>query len=436
MKRLLALFLVFSLLFVRSSWAEESARAIFDSLLAGRYEEIRSQMDEDMQSALSAKALASLLPQIEGYYGPYAGALGEESAQQGEYTVRVLHLRYQSNGVAFRTVWKDGKIAGLQLQPEALPSDDAALPDGLTEEDVSIGDPALPGILTLPRNASSPLPAVVLLHGSGPNDRDETVGQTKMFRDLAWGLAKLNIAVLRYDKRTYVYGASYTPEQLRALTVREEAMDDAVRAAQLLSADPRIDPNKVFLLGHSLGASIALRVAAENPGLLAGLALLSGTPKALGEIVLHQNQAMADSILTADLREEAKAQVDALKKEYDALLLLSAEEAKERTLFGQNSFYFWDLAQQDTQALVQSLDIPILILNGGADFQISDDDGINAWRSLSLPDTVTLRYEPELNHLLMRPDVPEGIRKTTGEYQFICHVPNQVIDQISTFILQ
>ena len=58
---------------------------------------------------------------------------------------------------------------------------------GLMEEAVSVGDPALPGTLTLPENASSPLPAAVLLHGSGPNDRDETVGQTKMFRDLYQG---------------------------------------------------------------------------------------------------------------------------------------------------------------------------------------------------------------------------------------------------------
>ena len=115
----------------------------------------------------------------------------------------------------------------------------------LTEEAVSIGDPALPGTLTLPEGAASPLPAVVLLHGSGPNDRDESIGQTKMFRDLAEMLAEKGIAVLRYDKRTLIYGSRYTAEDLKTFTVDDESIQDAVAAANLLRSDPRI--GKVFL---------------------------------------------------------------------------------------------------------------------------------------------------------------------------------------------
>ena len=99
----------------------------------------------------------------------------------------------------------------------------------LMEEEVSVSDPALPGTLTLPEDAASPLPAVVLLHGSGPNDRDETVGQTKMFRDLAQGLAEKGVAVLRYDKRTLVYGSAYTQADLKTFTVSEESMKDTDR---------------------------------------------------------------------------------------------------------------------------------------------------------------------------------------------------------------
>ncbi len=164
----------------------------------------------------------------------------------------------------------------------------------LIEEDVTLGDPALPGALTLPEGALCPLPAAVLLHGSGPNDRDEAIGQTKMFRDLAEMLAGQGVAVLRYDKRTLVYGSAYTREDLKTFTVDEESIRDAVAAAALLRADPRMDPDRIYLVGHSMGAMIAPRIAQENPGLFAGIVLLSGTPRTLGDIVLSQNQAIVE----------------------------------------------------------------------------------------------------------------------------------------------
>jgi len=78
-----------------------------------------------------------------------------------------------------------------------------------------------------------PFPAVVLVHGSGPQDRDETIGPNKPFRDLAWGLASQGIAVLRYDKRTKVHGAMMAGA-VEQFTVKEETIDDALAAVALL----------------------------------------------------------------------------------------------------------------------------------------------------------------------------------------------------------
>ncbi|MBR1584179.1 MAG: alpha/beta fold hydrolase [Clostridia bacterium] len=307
--------------------------------------------------------------------------------------------------------------------------------NAILEEDVFIGDPALPGALTLPQDDSSPLPAVVLLHGSGPNDRDETIGQTKMFQDLAEGLARQGIAVLRYDKRTFVYGSTYTKEDLNTLTVREEAMNDAVTAAEYLRSDPRIDPDRIYLIGHSMGAMIAPRIAWENSGLFSGIILLSGTPKTLGEIVLSQNQALVDA-LPASQRLIGRLQMRILRDQWDKLMALSAEEAKGVQIFDQPGYYFWEAAQYDTASILQNLSLPVLILNGGADFQIINADGIDAWQSLNLPDSVRIHYFPFFNHLLMQPDAPKEIHGTVQEYNIPCHVSPDVLSEITKFIQQ
>ncbi|MDO5325590.1 MAG: alpha/beta fold hydrolase [Clostridia bacterium] len=307
----------------------------------------------------------------------------------------------------------------------------------LLEEDVSIGDPALPGTLTLPEAhlfSSYPLPAVVLLHGSGPSNRDEAIGQTALFRDLAQFLAMQGIAALRYDKRTFVYGSTYTTEDLIAFTVEEESIRDAIAAAELLRADPRIDPDRIYLIGHSLGATIAPRIVQEHPGLFAGIVMLSGTPKTLGEIVLSQNQAIVDS-LPALTKAIGQMQMTGLRREWDALLNCTAEEAKTKTVFGQPGFYFWEMAQYDTASILQSLDLPVLIINGGQDFQVIDADGIDAWNALDLPENVQVIYHKELNHLLMNPDAPESARGTVAEYDTPCHLPQEIIWEICRFIL-
>ena len=97
---------------------------------------------------------------------------------------------------------------------------------------MTVGDDAwkLGGTLLIP-NGKPPFPALVLVHGPGPNDRDESVYSNKIFADLAEGLASRGIAVLRYDKRTKVYAAQMSEMDY---TVEQETVEDALRAVALL----------------------------------------------------------------------------------------------------------------------------------------------------------------------------------------------------------
>src|SRR6185436_17145233 len=97
---------------------------------------------------------------------------------------------------------------------------------------------------------NGPFPGVVLVHDSGAADRDETAGGVKVFRDLAEGLASRGIATLRYEKRTRQYAAKTAG--LRGMTIEDEIVEDAVRAAALLRAQKEIDPKRVYVVAHGL----------------------------------------------------------------------------------------------------------------------------------------------------------------------------------------
>ena len=146
-------------------------------------------------------------------------------------------------------------------------------------------DYPLPGLLTLPDGAG-PFPAVLLVHGSGPQDRDEAVGPNRPFRDLAVGLADLGVASLRYDKRTFAHGKRLADALQGRLSVEEEVIRDALCAAALLRAEPLIRPDRVYLLGHSMGGMLAPRIDAEG-GAFAGLIFWAGTPRTLDALILE-----------------------------------------------------------------------------------------------------------------------------------------------------
>jgi dienelactone hydrolase len=310
------------------------------------------------------------------------------------------------------------------------------LPAGLVEEEVVIGEGtpyALPGTLTLPENATGPLSAVILVHGSGPSDRDETAFGYKPFRDIAWGLAEQGIAVLRYDKRTYVHAKSFTPEMLTTFTVKEETIEDAVAASNLLKKDKRINPSRVFVAGHSLGGMMAPRIDNEG-GDFAGLIILAGTTRSLWEIIYDQNipliQALDDQ--------------DPAKKEYEALLAIELAKAKSieamteaeamnATAFSISAYYLRDMDIHSTTDLVAKLSKPLLILQGEDDFQVYADKDYTLWQEL-LKDkaNATLKLYPGLNHFFVDyQGIGEG---TIEEYKYPGHVDPQVIKDMAIWI--
>ena len=157
----------------------------------------------------------------------------------------------------------------------------------MIKEQIIVGENTnypLKGLLTIPACTVSPVPAVVFVHGSGASNMDEKVGKLTPFKDLAEGLAKHGIASIRYDKRSFSHGLKLVRE--KEVTVRKETIEDAILATQILKNDPRIDKNKIFIIGHSMGAMLAPRIDAEG-GNYNGLIMMAGSPRKLEEIMLE-----------------------------------------------------------------------------------------------------------------------------------------------------
>lgn len=289
----------------------------------------------------------------------------------------------------------------------------------------------LPATLTLPAEAAlHRVPCVVLVHGSGPNDRDETIGPNKPFRDLAHGLAAQGIATLRYDKRTFVYKQNSVPTG-RELDYDTEVTDDAVAAVALAASLPEVAPDSVYLLGHSLGGTLAPRIAGRS-GQLAGIIIMAGLVRTLGDALVEQVEYILS--LQGGLSDEARSQVEALKRQVENMKRLDSYEynASLPLPMGIPASYWRMTLQYKPAEVAARLQLPMLILQGERDYQVTMID-FGLWQvNLMFNRLATFKSYPRLNHLMQ-----EGEGKAVpAEYQQPAPVAREVIDDVARFVHQ
>ncbi len=291
-------------------------------------------------------------------------------------------------------------------------------------------DYPLNGLLTLPEDLSSPVPAVVMVHGSGPSNMDEKVMKLTPFKDLAEGLAKHGIASLRYDKRTFAYARKMAKERPSVMT---ETIDDALLAIALLKKDPRIDPDRVFILGHSMGAMLAPRIDAEG-GDVKGFVLMAGTPYRLEEVVLRQLKQTGGS--KSALKWIVGLEFRYFAKKFASLYQMSDEEAKKKRFAGNLSlFYFKEMGRRTAADYLMDTDKPALIMQGGRDFQVLAADDFERFRELlSDRENTVFKLYPALNHVFVNA-IYDDILKASKEYRVERHIGEDVICDIASFIL-
>jgi dienelactone hydrolase len=415
---------------------KKEAVDFIDQLNAGDFSGALQRFDEDMTRAFPESRLKESWLQILEMSGPFQAISDCKAIEREEKTIVKVSCQAEKAALDILVVFdQSGQIAGLNYVPAtdgtAYNPPAYVRPAAFHEVEVTVGrgEWALPGTLSVPQGAG-PFPAVVLVHGSGPNDRDETIGPNKPFRDLAWGLASQGIAVLRYEKRTKAYGAKFTTEILARLTVKEEVIDDALAAVQLLRETPEIDPNRIYVLGHSLGATAAPRIGQGDPQ-IAGLVIMGGMTRPLEDTILDQFTYLYS--LSGPLGDGQKAELEALKGKVARVKdpdLSDQVPAKELPL-GITPAYWLDLRGYHPAEVAQSLAMRIFVLQGGRDYQVTTAGDYPGWqKALEGKSSATLKLYPRLFHLFIEGEGPS----TPQEYMVEGHVSAEVIQDIAAWI--
>ena len=308
----------------------DRAKHVYELFVANQGDSIHALLTEELQEKLSPEVFKDMFKQSEKQFGQLQskGEWQKESAQG--ITLYHSDLKFERYSLRFLLSFDaDGKMNTIRLMP--VPAASTARPvvynkEKMLERDVTVGADGfkLPGTLTLPVGKRK-VPVVIFVHGSGPQDRDETVGPNKPFRDLAWGLAERGIATLRYEKRTKAYGAACVPEG-REIDYDTESVDDAVAIAAWAKTLPEVDSDSVYVLGHSLGATLAPRIAEQADG-LAGIILVAALARPFEDAIVEQVTYISS---LKDSSDSAKKQIAEIKKQADNTKKLGTPEFDDK----------------------------------------------------------------------------------------------------------
>ena len=329
-----------------------------------------------------------------------------------------------------------GALVGLRFIPYSLAgfgpaweSPTYAKSESFCTQDIHLGEKGnrVEASMTLPKTGG-PFPCIILIAGSGPCDKDSTVGAIKPFRDLASGLATQRIAVLRFDKPSYANKRKFFDKG--NITFSDEYIDHTRAAVQFCTKHPEILNDRIYLLGHSLGACAAPRVASLEPS-VSGCIILAGPGEPYYRSAIRQLTYLAS--LDDSPNEALDTQITELQGQAALADGLESDSGiKASSLpFGLGPRYWLSLRDCDPIGTTRSLERPVFILQGDRDYQVTVTQDFSKWQSgLAGKEGITFRVYENLNHLFV-----EGVGPSTPlEYESPGHVDPKVVMDISEWV--
>ncbi len=387
---------------------KEKSREFLNLKELGKFEQAYDFISPQLKEMVSPEAFREAWLRVEQMFGNYI-ATGEATYsvstegrivnqqilfESGTYTLRI---RYDDSNFITGYFFRD------MAHAEAMPAPDYANTEKFTERELTIpsGDIELPAKLTIPLNAEQ-VPLVILVHGSGPADKDMGIGPNRLFRDIAWGLSSKGIAVLRYDKRTYGHASSL---DLQCFEIWDKTGQDAAAAVKFAAGLDGVDPSRIFILGHSLGGYYAPRIAERTPE-IAGIIIAAGNSGKLHELIPYQYEYLAS------LEEDMQP---AMQQQMDSLLLVLEKQARRieardfdketpasEMMIGWNACLWMEILDYNQVETASRLELPILILQGERDYQVPMREFFGWQTPLRGRDHITFKWYPGLNHHFIR----------------------------------
>lgn len=409
------------------------ARSQVDDMIAGDFKSTAGNFNPNIAKQLDEAGVKSAWDSTVAELGKHIGEHSISNEVNSDMFVVKIIEEYEHNGLIVTIVYDvENMIAGINLNYEIIKKEPITT-DTFEEIAVTVGDEfPLDGILTLPKGVEKP-PVVLLVHGSGASDKNETIYANVPFEDIAHALANQGIATLRYDKRFFTY-PNLATELGVDLTLEDEVLEDVNFALDILENDTRVDNSRIYLLGHSLGGGLTPYIASQNDT-IKGIISMAGTLKPLYEISYDQNKVIEKAALQG---EYDKATTKTIEKQMEQvekdILILRGDLTNipnDQILLGIPAGYQKSAKEFAGENYIEDIAIPILILQGDADFQVSADTDFTLWEeTLADRDNVTFKLYENLNHLMMKTNGKYDV----SEYQIKGIVSENVINDIVDFI--
>lgn len=396
----------------------------FEFIKENKIDSVYLMFDEVMQSKVSKGNLDNIFNKLETGLGNLQNTGKISTKSSGSYLVVFIPLEFENGKLDFKVSFNsDNKISGLFFVPHKNREGYILRTDSVLEESkitVESGEYKLPGILCIPKEKDN-YNIVVLVHGSGPNNMNQKVGPNLIFKDIAHGLAEKGIASIRYDKRTYAYPGL----KADSITLDEATIIDAISAVNLAKKQSNV--SKVFVIGHSLGAMSAPRIAERVK--TDGIIMMASNFKPLYRIVPEQYE----YIYSIDGLSKGEKQMikEEKRKANNVERIAKGETFESNDLpLGASQYYWKYVLNYNHVETLDGLDINVLILQGERDYQVTMDEFISWKKNFKDKPNVKLISYSGLNHLFIYGEE----KSKPQEYKKEGNVSDKVIEDMANWI--
>ncbi|PLS17821.1 hypothetical protein CVD28_08970 [Bacillus sp. M6-12] len=408
---------------------------------AEKWEDAYKLLSKNLQSSLTSKLLPQFYSGLTAPYGKVSETKFKELKNDGVHTMASFSVTAEKGSLELVVrLTRDGKVDDffydLPTNPASFLNPKYNHPENYSEKQVVIGEGtfSLPGTLTVPKG-EGPFPVVVLVHGSGAHDRDETAYVNKPFRDIAVGLANDGIAVLRYDKRTKVHPIKSS--LAHNFSIQEETVMDANLAMEKLKSLPEVDSRNIFVLGHSQGAfALPLIIENDKQKVIKGAIGVAGPPGKFQNLLLWQMEQQVKRAKQMNLPQE---QIQAAKENlafFQEQIGLINDPQYSTDKFPanfklQNPYWWYDIRDYVPAELAKKQNVPMLLLQGGKDMQVEPSQ-LDVWKKeLANRSDVDYKQYPDMFHMLI--NYPGAVNGMT-EYMTPGNVPEVFMSDIAKWV--
>ena len=417
MSKLILSTLFFISIFSSYSQKKEIGKTFIKTLLLeNNYKLSYNYLDESIKLKVSESLLEETVLQLESQLGKFKSIIDSNKEKETYFFYSEFEKMKLDIKITFN---EENKIIGFFFVPHKEFKKENSLGKELNIKSNNI---VLKGTVLIPEKDSLKK-LVIFVHGSGPNDRDETIFENKPFKDVAESLYKRGIASYRFDKKTFSNPESFNDNS----TIDEEVTIDVINIINYFKNDNQFSNYEIIILGHSLGAYLTPRIINKSNKVSKAI-MLAGNARSLDKLIIEQYNYLYELNPTEDLKSELgklKNQISFLHSKK-----FNFNTSKENLPLNLSANYWQSILDYNPLKEVKKVKIPMLILQGERDYQVTMKD-FELWKkSLDNNKKATFISYSKLNHLFITGDK----KSQPKEYMIKGTVDEMAINDIFDFI--